>query len=56
VYPKKEDPKVSPEFQSIYRSVVGLLMYLTKHSRPDIANAVRELLKCMDGATPSILK
>jgi hypothetical protein len=27
-----------------------------KHSRPDIANAVRELLKCMDGASPSAFK
>jgi hypothetical protein len=56
VHPKKDDPKVSPEDQSIYRSVVGSLLYLTKHSRPDIANAVRELLKCMDGATPSVFK
>jgi hypothetical protein len=36
--------------------VVGSLLYLTKHSRPDIANAVRELSKCMDGATPSAFK
>jgi hypothetical protein len=36
--------------------VVGSLLYLTKHSRPDIANAVRELLKCMDGETPSAFK
>jgi hypothetical protein len=27
-----------------------------KHSRPDIANAVRKLSKCMDGATPSAFK
>jgi hypothetical protein len=56
VHPKKEDPKVSPENQSIHRSVVGLLLYLTKHSRPNIANAVREFLNCMDGATPSAFK
>jgi hypothetical protein len=53
MHPKKDDPKISPEDQSIYRSVVGSLLYLMKHSRPNIANAVRELLKCMDGATPS---
>jgi hypothetical protein len=47
VLPKKDDPKVSPEDQSIYRSVVGSILYLTKHSRPDIANAVRELSKCI---------
>ena len=30
---------------------VGTLLYLTKHSRPDIANAVHELSKSMDGAS-----
>jgi hypothetical protein len=28
-----------------------MLLYLTKYSRPDISNDVRELSKCMDGAT-----
>ena len=28
-----------------------MLLYLVKHSRPDIANATRELSKSMDGAT-----
>jgi hypothetical protein len=28
-----------------------MLLYLTKYSRPDISNNVRELSKCMDGAT-----
>ena len=27
------------------------MLYLTKHSRPDIANAVRELSKSTDGAS-----
>ena len=27
------------------------MLYLTKHSRPDIANPVRELSKSMDGAS-----
>mmetsp|Transcript_12501 Transcript_12501/g.19266 ORF Transcript_12501/g.19266 Transcript_12501/m.19266 type:complete len:196 (-) Transcript_12501:300-887(-) len=30
-----------------YRSGVGMLLNLVKHSRPDIANPVRELSKCM---------
>ena len=34
----------------IYRSGVGSLIYLVKHARPDIANIVRELAKCMSGA------
>ena len=37
--------------QGFYQSRVGTLLYLTKHSRPDITNAVRELLKSMDGAS-----
>jgi hypothetical protein len=36
--------------------VVGSLLHLTKHLRSDIANGVRELSKCMDGATPSAYK
>jgi hypothetical protein len=33
-----------------------MLLYLVKHSRPDIANAVRELSKSVDGATYASLK
>ena len=31
-----------------------MLLYLVKHSRPDIANAVRELSKVADGATEAV--
>jgi hypothetical protein len=51
VRPTTEDEKVSKEDQTLYRSGVGMLLYLVKHSRPDIANVVRELSKCIDGAT-----
>ena len=44
------------EKQTRYRSGVGMLLYLTKHSRPDIANAVRELCKVLDGATIAAYK
>ena len=43
--------KVDEKTQSMYRSGVGTLFYLTKHSRPDITNPVRELSKIMDGAS-----
>ena len=33
-----------------YRSGVGSINNLVKHTRPDIANAVQELAKVMDGA------
>ena len=37
--------------QSVYRSGVGKLLYVTKLSRPDMCVAVRELASFMDGAT-----
>jgi hypothetical protein len=37
--------------QRKYRSVVSMLLYLTKYSLPDISNIVQELSKCMDSAT-----
>ena len=43
--------KVDEKTQSMYRSGVGTLLYLTKHSRPDITNPVRELSKSMDSAS-----
>ena len=48
--------KVDAEKHSIYRSGVGMLLYLVKHSRPDIANAVRELTKALDGPSPAAYK
>ena len=48
--PKETEPKLKEELQKKYRSGVGTLLYLVKHSRPDIANSVREHAKVMDGA------
>ncbi len=47
---------IDPEKQSKFRTEVGMLLYLTKHSRPEILNAVRELTKVLDGATPGHYK
>lgn len=47
---------LSKEKQSLYRSGVGMLLYLVKYSRPDIANAVRELSKVLDGSTEASFK
>ena len=49
--PKSEEEKMKEDLQQKYRSGVGMLLWLTKHSRPDIPNAVREASKVMDGAT-----
>ena len=43
--------KVVEKTESMYRSGVGTLLYLTKHGRPDITNPVRELSETMDGAS-----
>ena len=40
---ENQEDKVNTEDHEIYRSGVGTLLYLTKHSRPDICNPVREL-------------
>jgi hypothetical protein len=50
--PQKGDTLISPKDQTKFRSGVGMLLYLVKHSRPDISNSVRELTKVADGATP----
>ena len=45
---ENEEDKVNAQDHETYRSGVGTLLYLTKHSRPDICNPVRELSKTMD--------
>jgi hypothetical protein len=41
--PKNDEGENSQEEQTKYRSAVGTLLQFVKHSRPDIANPVREL-------------
>ena len=50
------EDKVNPKKHETYRSGVRTLLYLTKHSRPDICNPVRELSKTMDAPAPVHLK
>ena len=50
------EDKVCLEEHETYRSGVGTLLYLTKHSRQDICNPVRELSKTMDAPAPVHLK
>jgi hypothetical protein len=56
ICPVTEEEQVSYKDQVIYRAGVETLLYLIKYSRPDIANVVRELSKCMDKATPAAYK
>ena len=43
-----EEDKLPAKEHATYRSGLGTLLYLTKHSRPNLCNAVRELSKTMD--------
>ncbi len=47
---KYEVQLILKEDQKLYRSGMGMLLYLVKHSRPDIVNPVRELSKVLYGA------
>ena len=49
--PREGDKLLDTDKQSKYRSGIGMLLWLSKHSRPDISNATREATKVMDGAT-----
>jgi hypothetical protein len=48
---KDDAAAVSIEEQKLFRSGVSMLLYLVKHSRPDIANPVREFSKVLDDTT-----
>ena len=45
----EEGTRINEKKQQEYQSGVGTLLYLTRHSRPDIANVVQKLSKSMDG-------
>ena len=48
--PRKSAEKISMEDQKLFQSGIVMLLYHMKHSRPDIANSLRQLSKVMDGA------
>ncbi len=43
-----EEEGLTEEEQKKFRSVAGSLLYLLKHSRPELSNSVRELTKVME--------
>ena len=53
---KELDTVLNDQEQKIYQSGIGTLLYLVKHSRPDLLNCTRELSKAMDVATPGQFK
>jgi Reverse transcriptase (RNA-dependent DNA polymerase) len=56
VRPSENVDKIDPDLQARYRSGVGMLLFLIKYLRPDLANIVRELSKCMDAASHAAYK
>ena len=48
-----EEKLLELEGQRTYDSGVGILLYLLKHSRPNLSNPVQEISKTMDGANPA---
>jgi len=56
VRPQEGETVIDSEQQSMFRTRVGMLLDLTKHSRPEICNAVRELTKVLGKATPGHYK
>jgi hypothetical protein len=51
-----DSEKVDAETHSLFRSGVGMLLYLVKFSRPEISNAVSEVAKVNDGPTKAHMK
>jgi hypothetical protein len=47
VRPKEDTEKIGGELQARYRSGTGMLLFLVKHSHPDIANVVRNCLSVL---------
>ena len=47
---------VTKEEHENYRSKTGIMLFLIKHSRPDLNNPVRELSKALDCPSPAAYK
>jgi len=47
---------ISDHNQKLYRSGVGMLLFLVKHTQPDLLTSTRELSKVMDKATERHMK
>ena len=56
VVPKEDKDKLDPEQHHKFRSGVGMLLHLLKHSRPELSNPIRELTRCMSGPGPDNVK
>ena len=53
---KEGEDQIDEARHALYRTGTGMLLYCIKHSRPDIANAVRELSKCLSRPNETAFK
>ena len=53
---REGEPQLSPKEQTRYRSGIGIALYLSRYTRPDICNATRELSKGMTKANKAHYK
>ena len=56
IKPMEDYKKMLMEDQRIYQLGMGMLLYLVKHSQPNLANATRELFKVNNRANPAAYK
>ena len=49
---KTEQERLDELEHHTYRSGLGSLLYLLKHSKPDLSNPIRELSRCMASLIP----
>jgi hypothetical protein len=54
VRPGDNFERIDSNLQIRCRVSVGMLLFLIKHSRPDLANVICELLKCMVGESTAV--
>ena len=50
----EESERIDKEHQKLYRSGVGMLLFLVKHSRPDIASSTKKLATSMQGSNKKL--
>jgi hypothetical protein len=54
--PSENVDKIDPNQQARDRSGVGMMLFIIRYSRPDLANGVRELSKYTDSASHAAYK
>ena len=56
IRPMEQNEKISTKDQQDYQSGIGMLLYLMKHLRPNLATMTRKLSKANDDANPVAYK